>query len=101
MITKGQRRLRGLFEGGIVSKNVIESMSSVDLGPMFEGKTDYSSTLKCLSDTVNYNTVKVETVNVNNFRYLYFLCDFMLITAFLVLVIELYMKHRPTTVTAL
>ena len=53
LITKGQRRLRGFFEGDIPRQLEIESMNSIDFGPMFEGKADYSSILKCLSDTVN------------------------------------------------
>ena len=101
LITKGLRRTRRLFEADIVKTAIARGISNVDGGPMYSGKTDYYSILKCMSDTVNYNSVKVEKVNTENFKYLHLLFVIMLIFAFIVFILEIYVKNRPITVTVL
>lgn len=92
LITKGKRRLRGIFESGVAKFSSSEGMENLDLGPMFSGNSDHSSFLKCMSDTVNYNSVKVERVNTENFRYFNLLCVLMFIVAFIALSFETYRK---------
>ena len=102
LITRGVRRLRGLFEGDIPKIAIHKGMDSVDLGSIFSG-TDYSDRLKCLSKTVNYNEVKVERVVVENFKCLYLLCLFMMTASAIVLLFENGLKstkpkYRPPKV---
>ena len=101
LITKGVRRTRRLFEADIIKISMAEGMSNAGLRLKSSEKTDDYSILKCMSDTVQYNSVEVERVNTENFRYLYLLCVLMFICAFIVLSLEIYVKNRPTTVTSL
>ena len=101
LINKGLKRIKALFEGDILKIAIGEQTRNVDAIPMFSGKTDYYSILKCMSKTVNYNSIEVEKVNTENFRYLHLLCVLIFICAFIVLILEIYMKNRQTTVTAL
>ena len=61
-------------------------------------ETDYYSVLKCMSDTVQYNSVEVERVNTENFRCLHLLCVLMFICALIVLTFEIYVKNRSRRV---
>ena len=101
LITKGLRRIKALFEGDIIKKPMAEGISRVDLHRLHPGKTNYSSILICMSDTVQYNSVEVERIKTENFKYLNLVCVIMLICAFIVLTLEIYVKNRSTTVTPL
>lgn len=99
LIMKGLRRTRRLFESDIMKIVIAKGIESIDVGPMMSGKSSFYDSLKCVSDTINYNSVVVEVVQVANFRFLFFLCIFMLLSALVVLIMEIYWKQMPTTVT--
>ena len=66
-----------------------EGMSNVELGLKSLEKTDDYSILKCMSDTVQYNSVEDERVNTENLRYLHLLCVLMFICALIVLTFKI------------
>ena len=54
------------------------------MGPMMTG-TNYSNIRECMSKQVHYNQPEVETVSLNNFRFLFLVCVLLLIASFIVL----------------
>ena len=89
LIIKGQRRLKGVFEGSLLHHAFESSVKSMNLGSLMAG-TSYFNIRECMSKQVHYNHPKVETVNVNNLRLLLFICLLLLIVSFVVLVVELF-----------
>ena len=89
---KGQRILRGLFEGDILSIGFTMGMDKY-IHDLF-GKDDFYETLKCLSNEVQYNAVKVDVVTLQNFRHLFLIVVFMLIVALFVLIYETVKKPQ-------
>ena len=73
LIIKGQRRLKGVFEGSLLHHAFENSIGGFDLGPIMAG-TSYSNIRECMSKQVHYNHPKVEIVNVLNLRLLLFIC---------------------------
>ena len=92
LFMKGQRRLRGLFEGDILSIGFTMGMDKY-IHDLF-GKDDFYETLKCLSNEVQYNAVKVDVVTLQNFRHLFLIVVFTLIVALFVLIYETVKKPQ-------
>ena len=92
LFMKGQRILRGLFEGDILSIGFTMGMDKY-IHDLF-GKDDFYETLKCLSNEVQYNAVKVDVVTLQNFRHLFLIVVFMLIVALFVLIYETVKKPQ-------
>ena len=59
LIIKGQRRLKGVFEGSLLHQTFKDSVGGFDLGPIMAG-TSYSNIRECMSKQVHYNHPKVE-----------------------------------------
>ena len=91
LIIKGQRRLKGYFEGSLHYRVLEVSWRSMNFGPMMAG-TSYSNIRECMSKEVHYNQPEVETVNVRNFKYLALICMLLIIVSFVVLYGELIDK---------
>ena len=93
LIIKGQRRLKGLFEGDIIVKAIARSLEVLDFGPLSAGNlSTISEVMRCISKQVNFNCPEVETVNVKNFRYLALVCVLLFFISFTVLIVELVDK---------
>ena len=92
LIIKGQRRLKGLFEGDMIVKAIARLLEVLDFGPVTSGISTVSEVMKCISKQVNFNRPEVETVNVRNFKYLALVCVLLFIISFTVLVVELVDK---------
>ena len=88
LVFTGKRRSKWLFEQGMAQKLVSESIEGLDLGPMMEGTGSVAEIMKCTSKQVNYNQPEIETVTVENFKYLYWVCVFCINLSLAVLFFE-------------
>ena len=70
VIIRGKKRVRRLFEGRLILEGVEKSLSNLDFGPMAQGMSTISQTMKCMSKLVNYDHPQVENVVLSNFRCL-------------------------------
>ena len=91
LVIKGQKRLKGLFEGSLIHQVLEDSVGSMDFSIM--QRASYSNIRECMSKEVHYNQPQVEKVNVMNFKYLALICMLLFLVSFAVLVVEILLQE--------
>ena len=98
LVAKVKRKLRELFEGGMLAKAVANAVQMLDFGPLIEGVPTLSEKMKCLSKQVNYNQLEVETVGVSYFKLLFVVSVVFLVISFVVLFLENVLKNMQMNI---
>ena len=100
-IRKGIMVSQRIFDTGFQLKDISESFRDTDVGSLMTSPPNVTEMIKCLSDQVIFNEEQVETVVVQNFKFLTLICVLLLLLALSVLFLENVHKMKTTRVTPL